>query len=56
MPDEVPPGSTPPDAPPAPQTVSPGALSALLAFWKEADSDLPLLVEARAMRARLVGR
>jgi serine/threonine protein kinase len=29
-------------------------LDAVLAFWKEADADLPLLVEAKAMRARLV--
>jgi tetratricopeptide (TPR) repeat protein len=28
-------------------------LDALLAFWKDADADLPLLVEAKAMRARL---
>jgi hypothetical protein len=25
----------------------------VIAFWKEADQDLPLLVEAKAMRARL---
>jgi len=31
-------------------------LDELLAFWKDADSDLPLLVEAKAMRARLGGR
>jgi tetratricopeptide (TPR) repeat protein len=31
-------------------------LDALLGFWKEADADLPLLVEAKAMRARLAAR
>jgi predicted Zn-dependent protease len=30
-------------------------LDTLLTFWKEADADLPLVVEARAMRARLAG-
>jgi tetratricopeptide (TPR) repeat protein len=29
------------------------ALDAVLAFWKEADEDLPLLIQAKAMRARL---
>jgi tetratricopeptide (TPR) repeat protein len=29
-------------------------LDALLSFWKEADDDLPLLVEAKAMRTRLL--
>jgi hypothetical protein len=28
-------------------------LDGVIAFWKEADDDLPLLVEARAMHARL---
>ena len=28
-------------------------LDGVIAFWKEADADLPLLVEARAMRKRL---
>ncbi len=28
-------------------------LDGVIAFWKEADSDLPLLVEAKSMRARL---
>jgi hypothetical protein len=31
-------------------------LDALLAFWKDADADLPLLVEAKGMRARLASR
>jgi tetratricopeptide (TPR) repeat protein len=30
-------------------------LDGVLAFWKDADADLPLLVEARAMRKRLAG-
>ena len=29
------------------------ALDRLLAFWKDGDAELPLLVEAKAMRARL---
>jgi tetratricopeptide (TPR) repeat protein len=31
-------------------------LDGLLTFWKRADDDLPLLVEAKAMRARLTSR
>jgi hypothetical protein len=31
-------------------------LDRLLAVWSRADSDLPALAEASAMRARLVGR
>jgi TolB-like protein len=30
-------------------------LDGIVAFWKEADDDLPLLVEAKAMRRRLAG-
>jgi hypothetical protein len=29
-------------------------LDGIIAFWKEADADLPLLVEAKAMRKGLV--